>query len=57
MNASTRTAFVSGSGRKIGGAVVLELARRSCNEIVNGSQDRKACEKVAASRGGVRFWL
>ena len=48
MNASTRTAFVSGSGRKIGRAVVLDLAKRGCNVIVNGSKNRKACETVAA---------
>ena len=48
MNASTRTAFVTGSGRKIGRAIVLELAKRGCNVIVNGSSDSKACEKVAA---------
>ena len=48
MNASPRTAFVSGSGRNIGRAIVLELAKRGCNVIVNGSQDRKACETVAA---------
>ena len=47
MNASTRTAFVSGSGRNIGRAIVLELAKRGCNVIVNGSLDRKACESVA----------
>jgi len=48
MNAKTRTAFVSGSGRKIGRAIVLELAKRGCNVIVNGSKNRKACEAVAA---------
>ena len=48
MNASTRTAFVSGSGRKIGRAVVLDLAKRGCNLIVNGSKNRDACETVAA---------
>jgi 3-oxoacyl-[acyl-carrier protein] reductase len=48
MNASARTAFVSGSGRKIGRAIVLDLAKRGCNVIVNGSSNRKACETVAA---------
>ena len=48
MNASTRTAFVSGSGRKIGRAIVLELAKRGNNVIVNGSQDSKACQAVVA---------
>ena len=48
MNASTRTTFVSGSGQKIGRAIVLELAKRGCNVIVNGSKNRDACETVAA---------
>lgn len=48
MNASTRTAFVSGSGRKIGRAIVLDLAKRGNNVIVNGSKNREACETVAA---------
>jgi 3-oxoacyl-[acyl-carrier protein] reductase len=48
MNANTRTAFVTGSGRKIGRAIVLELAKRGCNVIVNGSSNREACEAVAA---------
>jgi 3-oxoacyl-[acyl-carrier protein] reductase len=48
MTTKTRTAFVSGSGRKIGRAIVLELAKRGCNVIVNGSKNREACEAVAA---------
>ncbi len=44
---SGKTAFVSGSGRNIGRAVVLELARRGCNVIVNGSSDREACDATA----------
>ena len=44
-----KTAFVSGSGRNIGRAVVLELAGRGCNVIVNGSSDRDACEATAAA--------
>ena len=49
MGVGTRTAFVSGSGRNIGRAIVLELAKRGCNVIVNGSQDRKSCETVATA--------
>ena len=48
MGTSNRTAFVTGSGRKIGRAVVLDLAKRGCNVIVNGSSNKKACESVAA---------
>ena len=42
-----RAAFVSGSGRNIGRAIALELARRGCNVIVNGASDRAACEATA----------
>ncbi len=42
-----RTAFVSGSGRNIGRAIVLELAARGCNVVVNGSADRTACDETA----------
>ena len=42
-----KTAFVSGSGRNIGRAIVLELAGRGCNVVVNGSSDRAACERTA----------
>ncbi|MBM9595904.1 SDR family NAD(P)-dependent oxidoreductase [Roseitranquillus sediminis] len=42
-----KTAFVSGSGRNIGRSIVLELARRGCNVIVNGSSDRAACGATA----------
>jgi 3-oxoacyl-[acyl-carrier protein] reductase len=42
-----RTAIVSGSGRNIGRAFVLELARRGASVVVNGSSDLAACEAVA----------
>ncbi len=42
-----RAAFVSGSGRNIGRAIALDLARRGCNVVVNGSSDSAACEAVA----------
>jgi 3-oxoacyl-[acyl-carrier protein] reductase len=44
-----RAAFVSGSGRNIGRAIALDLARRGCAVIVNGSSDRAACEATAAA--------
>ena len=42
-----KTAFVTGSGRNIGRAIVLEMARRGCNVVVNGSSNQGACEAVA----------
>jgi 3-oxoacyl-[acyl-carrier protein] reductase len=44
---SGKTALITGSGRNIGRAVALELARRGCNLVVNGSSDQQACEAVA----------
>lgn len=50
-----RTALVTGAGRNIGRACVLELASMGYNVVINGSADRKACESVAreASAKGV----
>ncbi|GGE27990.1 beta-ketoacyl-ACP reductase [Agaricicola taiwanensis] len=43
-----KTAFVSGSGRNIGRAVAVGLARLGCNVIVNGATSRESCEQTAA---------
>jgi len=49
---SGKTAFVSGSGKNIGRAIVLELAARGANVVVNGAADTAAAEAVAeAARG------
>jgi 3-oxoacyl-[acyl-carrier protein] reductase len=51
---SGKTALITGSGRNIGRAIAVELARMGCNVVVNGSTDRKACEataKAAAALG------
>lgn len=55
MASSRRTALVTGAGRNIGRACVLELASMGYNVVINGSSDRKACESVAqeASAKGV----
>ncbi|MDP6389298.1 MAG: SDR family oxidoreductase [Alphaproteobacteria bacterium] len=49
---TNRTAFVSGSGRNIGRAIVLEFARAGCNVIVNGSANEEACNRVAEEASG-----
>ena len=55
MTAVRKTALVTGAGRNIGRACVLELASAGFNVVVNGSKDRAACESVAqeAARAGV----
>ena len=55
MTAVRRTALVTGAGRNIGRACVLELAGAGFNVVINGSKDRAACEAVAkeAARAGV----
>ena len=47
-----RTALVTGSGRNIGRACALALARDGFNVVVNGSADRAACDRVAAEYCG-----
>jgi 3-oxoacyl-[acyl-carrier protein] reductase len=48
MNAMQKTAMVTGSGRNIGRAVALSLARAGFNIVINGSRNQAACEAVAA---------
>lgn len=48
MSSTKRTALVTGSGKNIGRAIILDLARKGHNVIINGSSDAKACESVAA---------
>jgi 3-oxoacyl-[acyl-carrier protein] reductase len=42
-----RTAFVSGSSRKLGRAFALEFARRGCRLVLHGLSDQKTCEATA----------
>ncbi len=42
-----RTALITGSGKNIGRAIALELARAGHNVVLNGSRDKAACETVA----------
>ena len=42
------SAFISGAGRNIGRAVAMELGRRGCNIVINGSSNRANCDAVAA---------
>ncbi len=44
-----RTAFISGAGRNIGRAIALELARRSCNLVLNGLSNQRDCEATASA--------
>jgi len=47
MSTSRRTALITGSGRNIGRASALALAKNGINIIVNGSTNRAACNAVA----------
>ena len=48
MSLRGRTAIVTGSGRNIGRAIALELARHGANVVINGHRDTVAIEAVAA---------
>ena len=47
MTDTARTALITGSARNIGRAIVLELATRGLNVIVNGLSDKVTAETVA----------
>ena len=48
MTENRKTALITGSGRNIGRAIALDLARMGFNVVINGSRSRDACEAVAA---------
>ncbi|RMD85169.1 MAG: glucose 1-dehydrogenase [Candidatus Dadabacteria bacterium] len=56
MNLEGKAALVTGSAVGVGRAVVLDLARRGCNVVVNYSRSRQEAEQTAAEaeRLGVR---
>jgi 3-oxoacyl-[acyl-carrier protein] reductase len=48
MSLKGHAALVTGAGRNIGRAIVLELARRGCNVAVNARSNREQADTVAA---------
>ena len=44
----SRTALVTGSGRNIGRSIAVAIGEQGHNVVINGSEDRVACEAVAA---------
>lgn len=47
MSQAQRTALITGSGRNIGRAAALALAKQGMNVAINGSSNQEACEIVA----------
>lgn len=54
-----KTAFITGSGRGIGRAIALELARAGCNILLHYRKDREAAEttKAEIENTGRRAWI
>jgi len=48
MTETKRAALITGSGRNIGKATALRLAKDGFNVVINGSNDERACDQVAA---------
>ncbi len=47
LSSSPHVALITGSGKRAGRAAALELARRGCHIVINGSRDSSACESAA----------
>jgi 3-oxoacyl-[acyl-carrier protein] reductase len=59
MNFAGKTAIVTGSSKGIGRAILLRLASRGANVVVNYSRDKAAAEDVAAAaeKSGIKAVL